>query len=369
MIVAQTTTTDGTSIGSLLFVGPYPPVLGGTAAMLARLIPSLEETGVSCRILNTGVGNPNGGIAERVKRLFRFVGIAVRIAAASETIVHCHAVNYANLIGHGVVLLACRLCGKHTVLTLHAGDLQERFGGGRSRTLSRVILGMADVITSVTPDLADTVREMGLAHTVFIANGLRYVPEGFDLPSDDLPVQISQFIDSHSPIAILVGGLSPVYGIDIFLRAVAELKKNQPNIGAIIVAFKSDNPQYRTALDEIVAQCELEHHTLFPEPFSQIAACLRQSDVFVRPSRSDGDSIAIREALAIGLPVVASSVGYRPAGVTVFRTEDHRDLADSLMAALSKAHTTSFDPMASEKATVSKYISVYKQAIGLSRGQ
>jgi hypothetical protein len=48
-------------------------------------------------------------------------------------------------------------------------------------------------------------------------------------------------------------------------------------------------------------------------------ALMSACDVFLRPTLEDGDSISVREALALGVPVVASRVGARPAGAILFR--------------------------------------------------
>jgi len=44
------------------------------------------------------------------------------------------------------------------------------------------------------------------------------------------------------------------------------------------------------------------------------------SDVFVRATLEDGDSVSVREALSLGVPVVASSTAMRPAGAILFQT-------------------------------------------------
>ena len=68
---------------------------------------------------------------------------------------------------------------------------------------------------------------------------------------------------------------------------------------------------------------------------SQFAAAglLENSDVFVRPTTSDGDSVSIRECLFLGTPVVASDAAVRPAGCKIFPTRDY----DQMLAAVCKA--------------------------------
>ena len=49
---------------------------------------------------------------------------------------------------------------------------------------------------------------------------------------------------------------------------------------------------------------------------------IRGCDAFLRTTRYDGDSISVREALALGTPVVASETGMRPDGIIPFPVGD-----------------------------------------------
>jgi glycosyltransferase involved in cell wall biosynthesis len=67
------------------------------------------------------------------------------------------------------------------------------------------------------------------------------------------------------------------------------------------------------------------------ESLGLIAAC----DVFVRPSLFDGDAISLREALALGRRVVATTAARRPNGVHLCQPADAADLARAIGAAIS----------------------------------
>ena len=59
-----------------------------------------------------------------------------------------------------------------------------------------------------------------------------------------------------------------------------------------------------------------------------------RSDLFVRPTLADGDASSVREALALGVPVVASDVGHRPPGIALFRRGDLDGLVEAIAGAL-----------------------------------
>src|SRR5437870_9906324 len=60
---------------------------------------------------------------------------------------------------------------------------------------------------------------------------------------------------------------------------------------------------------------------------------ISQSDVFLRTTLQDGDSISVREAIARGVPVVASRVGTRPAGTILFQPGD----VSGMLAGIARA--------------------------------
>jgi len=60
---------------------------------------------------------------------------------------------------------------------------------------------------------------------------------------------------------------------------------------------------------------------------------LKRCDHLIRPTTTDGDSISIREALYLGVGVIASDCVDRPAGVITHRTGDWRDLEEKILSA------------------------------------
>jgi len=67
-----------------------------------------------------------------------------------------------------------------------------------------------------------------------------------------------------------------------------------------------------------------------------LAAC----DVFVRPTTSDGDANSVREALALGVPTVASDVVERPDGAIPYKCGDAKDFARAVRRALNEGANT-----------------------------
>jgi glycosyltransferase involved in cell wall biosynthesis len=133
----------------------------------------------------------------------------------------------------------------------------------------------------------------------------------------------------------MAGAMQPIYGVDVLLGALERIRRTYPEVGAIIIAYKSEDPAYREEIDGLVASLSLERAVLFPQYLPDVSAVVAQADVSVRPCHQDGDSMAVREALALGVPVVASRVGFRPEGTVLFEPGDSADLAEKLLKVFS----------------------------------
>ena len=57
---------------------------------------------------------------------------------------------------------------------------------------------------------------------------------------------------------------------------------------------------------------------------------MQQSDIIVRPTNTDGDSLTIREGLFLNKKVLASDVVKRPEGVILFKNRNLNDMEEKL---------------------------------------
>lgn len=104
---------------------------------------------------------------------------------------------------------------------------------------------------------------------------------------------------------ILVGRLSRVKRVDIFLKALKKGKERIPDISAVIVG---DGPD-RTFLEKVMTELGLRENVRFIGHRDDVEQWLRGAKAFVLTSDSEGLSQAMIQAMLCGLPVVVSSVG------------------------------------------------------------
>jgi glycosyltransferase involved in cell wall biosynthesis len=109
---------------------------------------------------------------------------------------------------------------------------------------------------------------------------------------------------------LVVSRLSKEKGVDLLLRALAILNNEGRNFQLLIVG---DGPE-RGELESMVSQLDLSNNTTFLgfRNRDEVAALMRQADLLAMTSYWDNQPVAILEALASGLPVLASNVGGIP---------------------------------------------------------
>ena len=126
--------------------------------------------------------------------------------------------------------------------------------------------------------------------------------------ADRLTARRGLGIDEETFVAISVARLDPVKDFGTLLEAFAAVRRQAPGARLLVVG---DGPERRW-MAERAAQPDLEGSVHLVGFRSDVRALLTAADVYVNSSISEGISITILEAMAAGLPVVATAVGGTP---------------------------------------------------------
>ena len=140
-------------------------------------------------------------------------------------------------------------------------------------------------------------REDIPANIISLINNIIDVP-----PNSELPLPNT---DNEKVSVLAVGGLRKVKGFDDLIRAISILTGQMPGISLTIAG---EGPE-RSSLEELIETLELTEHVRLLGYRKDVASLLPTADVYVSSSLSEGQSNSILEAMAIGIPVVATSVG------------------------------------------------------------
>jgi sugar transferase (PEP-CTERM/EpsH1 system associated) len=245
-----------------------------------RVADELESLGWPVEALHTPPGlRPR--LVLRLARLFR---------RWRADVVHVH--NTKPLIYAGP---AARLAGASRVVYTRHG---QRHGATRGQDLLfRLTARSAHYMVCVSEDSARLSVAGGLSasRVCRIWNGIDIEKFAFAGPTPGGPV-------------VMVGRLSPEKNVDALLRAAAIATRQRPELRFEIAG---DGP-CMPALRALATQLGLESRVQFLGDVRDVASLLKRASIFVLPSLTEGISLTLLEAMARGLPVVATRVGGNP---------------------------------------------------------
>jgi glycosyltransferase involved in cell wall biosynthesis len=126
-------------------------------------------------------------------------------------------------------------------------------------------------------------------------------------------------LNPNGPIVMCISRISPEKGLHYLVEASRIVTEKLPNVKVMIKGSSGANAplseeKYEEKLKRLVRRYDLQEHItiLGTSPYTEVPGYLSASDVFVLPSVSEGLPMVILEALATGVPIVASRVGGIP---------------------------------------------------------
>jgi len=362
----------------VLLIGPYPPPHGGISVHVAGIHQQLTASGVPCRVLDTGAVRPG----------LRFFLSIMRHSFQGWT-PHLHT-NGHN-VRSWILAMGCGLaaqCGPGSVLTLHSGMLPGylEIAPAWRRRLAADACSLFSQVICVNSDIRSSLLSLGLdsRHMEVLPAYLGSSPQLVDHPPMSRGVAASKTLRRHwhytRPTSVPMSGdaagrsacatscyrplFSTVlffrreYGFDLLVDALAKLKQLFPSLGCLVMGSGDQRP----AAELRVREAGLQEDVLFlgDVDHDTCLSWISNSDVFLRPTLEDGDSISVREAISLGVPVVASRVGTRPPGAILFQPGDVEDMIAKVELALS----TRREERRPETGCADRLLEIYRQVDG-----
>ena len=170
---------------------------------------------------------------------------------------------------------------------------------------------MFDQVQAVSEAVREhTIRAGGLdpARVVTIPNGIEIQPVA---EADDGAALRATLAPGGGPVVLTVGNIRRVKGVDVMIRAAARVVARYP-AASFLIAGETHEPDYMRELRALGGQLRLDAHVRFLGKTDQALALLKACDIFCLPSRSEGMSNALLEAMVCGRPSVATRVGGTP---------------------------------------------------------
>lgn len=309
--------TGNTKSKRVLLIGPAPINVGGISMHLRRLMETMEPF-CTFDFIDEGRKRSDEYFYLRSLNLFKYLK---KVLAAD--VVH---INSGAFILRLMNTIVCRLLlRKYTVVTIHRDPTIESHVGLTKFVLSccneviavnkngynllksdtkcnyHLLPAFLPPVLSREPELDDELRNW--------VDGVRSVPEA------------KLMVSNASALVFLHG--EDVYGIDMCLEAMKKLMESgNRNYFLLFVIVQCDFPDTLNKYKKFIADNNLQSNVMLLEKPCSFVRLMSESDIVLRTTNTDGDSITVREALALGVPIIASDVVERPEGTVLFKTRD-----------------------------------------------
>lgn len=170
-----------------------------------------------------------------------------------------------------------------------------------TKLISKIIIKNADSVIALTNDMKQKIQAV-YSRDIFV------IPNGIDLEKYSRIPKNSKKVNGIT--ILFVGRLHPVKGVQYLIEAMAIIHQEMPGVKLIIVGEGIE----REKLEGLTKQLDLKGCIQFVGrvPQEKIPLFMQQADIFVLPSLAEGFPNVLLEAMACGLPIVATRVGGIP---------------------------------------------------------
>ncbi len=242
----------------------------------------LRAAGCSARVLNDSL---------KIRKLSTVIELSKLLRSERIQVVHTH-----NTFAHFYGALAAKLVGVPVVVNTQHG--QGCGMGWKARWQFRMANRLTHRVVGVSHDAAEMCRQEDPSSAdkiIAIWNGINLDRFAYHGPMIE-------------PTAISIARLSVGKDLPTLLKAVRLVLQHVPDFRLRIVG---DGPE-RTTLERLIDELSLREHIELLGERHDVPDLLAKSGFFVSSSRSEGLSLTLLEAMAVGLPVVTTSVGGNP---------------------------------------------------------
>lgn len=316
---------------TVLIIGPAPTRIGGVSTHITRLAWLLKDN-YRFDYIDEARGKVEGYYN---CRSIHFLTYLKKLKKAD--VVHIHSAVFILRVFH--IFMAKFLFRKRVCVSIHHDLKVEGHIGSTKSFLSRCDCAVLD-----SQQIFDSVYERNAKCSYKMMPA--FLPPIEEL-EDELPEEIVAWIQkvrSESSAILMCSSSSNIndyngvdlYGNDMSIDSIRLLneRNNGKTFYLLMIIHRSENNPIRLKeYQDKIAKESIEKILLITKPASFVRI-MKASDVVLRPTNTDGDSITIREALYYGKATVASDCSERPEGTYVFKTRDLQDYCNKIELAI-----------------------------------
>ena len=311
----------------ILQLGPYPPPHGGVQTNLVAIRSFLRQRGIPCAVIN--ITRHRKQDADEVYYPKGALQLLRLLARLEFDVLHLHigGMLTPRLLSLGLI---CALRpGAKSVMTFHSGLFPPSLEGRALGPVSFAgfVLRRFDALVAVNEEIMAFFQRLGVSF-----NRARLISPYSFLPvescSPTLPESLAAFFSSHDPVLISVGLLEPEYDVPLQIDTFPHIQQRFPKAGLLLIGSGSLEGELRA---RIQANSCAPHILLAGDvPHAATMTAISRARLLLRTTLSDGDALSIREALQLGIPVIATDNGMRPAGVHLIAKSNPSQLQQAI---------------------------------------
>jgi len=167
----------------------------------------------------------------------------------------------------------------------------------------RLALRNADAVIALTEDMKNEIRKICRRDIYVLPNGIDL--ERFEgLLKDEMRAKLQVKTDER--LVIFVGRFRPEKGVEYLIKAMEIISQKDRSIRLVLVGEGPEEKNLKSLTEQLKLKGCVEFVGQIPN--ERVPEYMVASDVFVLPSLSEGFPIVILEAMASGLPIVATKV-------------------------------------------------------------
>ncbi len=268
----------------LLIIIPSQPETAGNYVTAKRFRAKLAQHGWNCTILETSGDDANNIDAELTNQ-----------RPTAVLLLHAYR------SGRSWLQSTAREDIPLAVLMTGTDYNQDRHQPERAAVIDQV-LQQADAV--IVQNQLITQR---LPHELpAVVGKLQNLPPGIRLGEESFPLREKLRLCDHTPLFLHPAGIRPIKGNLELLLMCDQIAEQQPNFNLVFCGPVLDE-EYTASFFDTLDDRPWAHY-LGEIPKVAMADCMRQADIVLNNSRSEGVSNALVEAASLGRPILASDI-------------------------------------------------------------
>jgi len=318
-----------------LEIANYPPPYDGWSTHTKFVVDEIRRRGHTCQVLKINENRRTKSTEYvDVQNGFDYLIKVVRFAARGYTInVHVNAESPKGYLIALVAVVTGRLFFRRATMTFHGGVPQSYFPTPRFSVWHwkfRLLFKFSSGILCDSADIKRPIQEYGVPEAK-IATAAGFSAHNLRFEKVALSAETEAFLQSHDPAVFCYLSYRPEYRLDVLREGMKLIREKYPGAGFVWLGFPhKEMPAAHDYVGSFSPDLGASLLVLGTVNHDEFLTLLLRCRLQLRTPACDGVSASVLESLALGIPVVASENGRRPAGTVTYAELDPVDMCRQL---------------------------------------